>query len=334
MVKPVLVVAPDGYILDIQGPYFSDSHNNDAAILQNEFVRDADRMHRWFQEDDIVIIDRGYRDATNLLQRLGITWKMPAFLPPHQHQLTTEEATESRLVTKSRWIVETRNGIMKSLFKLLQQVVQIAGATINRYHPLIFIQGADAEMANELLVEIEKFNTRNAQRWVQLDAGQLLDFPVLTIQFLKNLTVEVYEVKLAPSYVQVKLQRDDEEFHIEMLRGDNGVPQPGFIKIRVFFRFRNASKYQLWITYRPNGEDDMDYGMADDEELTPIEGYYCTCRSGARTLGTCVHIRSVLWFLGYARHQERIRYPSQRLILTINDAGNRLQPRDIQLPEV
>lgn len=35
LLKPVLIVASDGYILEIQGPYFSDSQNNDAAILQN-----------------------------------------------------------------------------------------------------------------------------------------------------------------------------------------------------------------------------------------------------------------------------------------------------------
>ena len=72
LVKPVLIVAPDGHILNIQGPYFSDSRNNDAAILQNEFEKDVDRMRRWFQEDDIVVVDRGYQDATNLLARLGI----------------------------------------------------------------------------------------------------------------------------------------------------------------------------------------------------------------------------------------------------------------------
>lgn len=36
LLKPVLIVALDGFILDIQGPYFSDSRNNDAAILENE----------------------------------------------------------------------------------------------------------------------------------------------------------------------------------------------------------------------------------------------------------------------------------------------------------
>ncbi|CAB0027902.1 unnamed protein product, partial [Trichogramma brassicae] len=40
LVKPSLVVAPDGYILDIQGPYFSDGHNNDATTLRHELGND------------------------------------------------------------------------------------------------------------------------------------------------------------------------------------------------------------------------------------------------------------------------------------------------------
>ena len=48
LVKPALVVAPDDYILEIQGPYFSDSRNNDAEMLQNEFERDVDGLRTWF----------------------------------------------------------------------------------------------------------------------------------------------------------------------------------------------------------------------------------------------------------------------------------------------
>lgn len=39
-IKPALIVAPDGYILDIHGPYFSDAQNNDAAMLRNEIDND------------------------------------------------------------------------------------------------------------------------------------------------------------------------------------------------------------------------------------------------------------------------------------------------------
>lgn len=55
----------------------------------------------------------------------------------------------TRLVTKTRWIVEMRNGHIKSIFKFLDGVVHmyhlehlgdlynIAGAIINKYHPLV-----------------------------------------------------------------------------------------------------------------------------------------------------------------------------------------------------
>ncbi|KYM96864.1 hypothetical protein ALC62_12474 [Cyphomyrmex costatus] len=357
LVKPVLIVAPDGYILDIQGPYFSDSRNNDAAILQNE--ADADRMLRWFQEDDIVIVDRGYRDAIDLLRRLGITWKMPALLPRNQCQLSTDEANESRLVTKQRWIVEARNGHLKLIFKFLQQTIsmhhvpnlgdfcRIAGAIINRYHPTIEMEGADAEKAYEMLekakepnivqalVEVENLKTRNAQRWVPINDAQLVDFPMLDIEYLKMLTVGIYQIKLAPAYVQDNVQRnDDEQFHIDMLRDANRLPQPGLLRVRIYSRFRNAAKYQLWITYRPNDDNEVDDGMDGNmnEEVSPILGYYCTCKSGTRTLGTCAHISSILWYLGYARYQENIHYPSTRLIQTVADAGNRPLPRNDHMP--
>lgn len=153
LLKLVLIVAL-GFILDIQGPYFSDSRNNDAAILENEFERDAERMREWFRDGDILIVDRRYRDATELLARLGIIWKMPALLQQGRNQLTIEEANDSQLVTKTRWIVEARNDHIKTIFKFFQQIIpiphllnlgdfyRIAGAIINRYRPAIEMQEA------------------------------------------------------------------------------------------------------------------------------------------------------------------------------------------------
>lgn len=69
-----------------------------------------------------------------------------------------------------------------------------------------------------------------------------------------------------------------------------------------------------------------DHKIDDEMEVQddpPILDYYCTCKSGARTLGTCAHIASVLWYIGYARHEQNIRYPSLRLLREIYDAGNR-----------
>lgn len=80
LLKPILIVVTDGYILAILGPYFSDYYNNDAAILQNVFVRDAQALSNRFQNGDIFLVDRGCRDVIPLFQHLGITYKMPALL--------------------------------------------------------------------------------------------------------------------------------------------------------------------------------------------------------------------------------------------------------------
>lgn len=136
----------------------------------------------------------------------------------------------------------------------------------------------------------------------------------MTIEYLKVLTAGIYQIKLAPSYVQDKLQREEnDEFQVELLRDQNRLPEPGFLRVRLYSRFRNRTRYQLWISYLPNAPVDNN----------PIRGYYCTCKSGARTLGTCVHITSVLWYLGFARHQEDVHYPSHALLHAIDDAGDR-----------
>ena len=121
MLKPTLFVAPNGYILAILGPYFSDSRNNDAAILNSKFEGDANVLREWFQNGDIFLVDRGYRDSIPLLERLGINYKMPAVLQRGERQLSTEAANDTRIVTKMRWIVEARNGHFRSIYKMLDQ---------------------------------------------------------------------------------------------------------------------------------------------------------------------------------------------------------------------
>ena len=129
--------------------------------------------------------------------------------------------------------------------------------------------------------------------------------------------------------MQDKLQRDgEEEFQLHMLRDNDRLLEPGLIWARVFSRFRNATKHQLWISYQPTNNNEIDNENENDEPLR-IQSYYCTCQSGARTVGTCAHVASVLWYLGYARHNQNIRYPSTRLIETIQDAGNR--PHNINM---
>lgn len=77
------------------------------------------------------------------------------------------------------------------------------------------------------------------------------------------------------------------------------------MRIRIYSKFRNATRHQTFIDYVVHDDSDEDKKDVDD----PIIGYYSTCQCGARTLGACEHVASVLWYLGYARHLQNIRYP-------------------------
>lgn len=44
-----------------------------------------------------------------------------------------------------------------------------------------------------------------------MNENQALDFPRLDINYLKDVTIGIYQIKLFPSYIQDKLQREGTE---------------------------------------------------------------------------------------------------------------------------
>lgn len=347
LIKPALVVAPDGYILDVHGPYFSDSRNNDAAMLRHEMEleqhENMTRLSNWLHANDVIIVDRGYRDAVDFVRNIGVECVIPPFLARGQRQFTTEEANTARLITKTRWIVEARNGHLKNIFKFLRTYIpyhhvsncrdylRIACALLNKYFPSIHMQGASVQLAQEMKrlaqhenvvrarVENERLHLQRIpnDRWINLDELALAEFPILTLQYLRDLTIGVYQLKLAPSYIQDTLQRENvEHFSFQILEEERG-----FLRCRIYSRFTQATKHQLWIAYVP--QDDEDH---EDDREGPIMGYYCTCKTGSRTVGCCAHISSVLWFLGFARHEANVKYPPTKLLHCLLDASERPLP--------
>ena len=96
----MIITSTSGYIVSILGPYFADSKNSDASILNHILRSNLDDIRQWVQEDDIFVVDRGFRDSLSLLEDLGITAQMPKFMSRGEKQLSTEDANMSRLVTK------------------------------------------------------------------------------------------------------------------------------------------------------------------------------------------------------------------------------------------
>ena len=60
---------------------------------------------KWLTDDDVILLDRGFRDATPTMKMLGFRVAIPNFLNGRT-QLTTEEANQSRFLTANRWVIE------------------------------------------------------------------------------------------------------------------------------------------------------------------------------------------------------------------------------------
>ena len=116
------------------------------------------------------MVDRGFRDAFNVIQGFGFDVASPPFLNGCR-QLSTDEANESRCITKVRWIAEAVNAPLKQ-FKLFSNTVQNSSISsledylsnactiINRYSEPIKTPSLDgAEISAKLQVLHNQRNT-------------------------------------------------------------------------------------------------------------------------------------------------------------------------------
>ncbi|CAF3469556.1 unnamed protein product, partial [Rotaria socialis] len=113
-------------------------------------------------QDDVVVVDRGFHDSINTMEGFGLNVTLPPFLNDRR-QFTTDEANESRCVTKIRWVVEAVNARLKQ-FKFFSNTVQnlsiphleeylsIVCSIINRYRtPIKTSALEDIEIAEKML---------------------------------------------------------------------------------------------------------------------------------------------------------------------------------------
>ena len=103
----------DASLLSVLCPYLADGRNTDAKITEHVFKSNTENELEWFEEGDVPFVDRGFRDVADLLEDFGIKTLMPRFIAKYQKQLSTEDANETRLVTKVCGVVESVNGRIK-----------------------------------------------------------------------------------------------------------------------------------------------------------------------------------------------------------------------------
>lgn len=340
LLKPFLLVTCDGHIIEVCGPYAATQ--NDAAILNNLLDGPESVLHWLLQPGDIFILDRGFRDSLPVLESHGYVSIIPEFKTSGSTQLSTIQANKSRMCTICRWPVEVVNGRLKRDFKIFRHEYcniamshfftdfKIAAALTNAFHVAIldspnardFINTARERMnVNNNLADYVDARRLNRSRvaFENIIVGQdnVTVFPVLTAEELTLFAVGTYQIKLAPSYYSEHI-RSSGSFLIQKYNRplDDlslfNMPSNNVQLLRMHIKSRHISS-KVYYCYVLIDVDNRDRG------LECIKNYCCSCLTGRRTIGCCSHVMCIVWFLGWARHQDDIRRPALFLDTIIID---------------
>ncbi|XP_026464766.1 uncharacterized protein LOC113367370 [Ctenocephalides felis] len=313
--KPFTICTTNGFIVDFLGPYLATQ--NDATIMKI-ILKNAHGIRTFLQPDDILLVDRGFRDALTDIKSAGYVPLMPC-CRGRRKQLTTEEANESRRITKLRWVIEAVHGNIAQRYRLLHNTLnnkllpkvrtlcKIVGFLHNKYGKRL---SSDGDLADEVInymnertipntlhdEVIENRWTRRATTLQLLQPDQLLDFPHLNERELKILFTGSYQLSQAISYLAEMLsdQNQPKLYYVKEHRN--------IIRIDVQSRHINRKKYNVYIEYTPLGTN-----------YRSILRYCCSCPNGLRTVGCCSHIAAIIYYMSFARYLSRIIRPSEIL---------------------
>ncbi|GBP34211.1 hypothetical protein EVAR_30764_1 [Eumeta japonica] len=300
LIKPFLIVCADGHILDVIGPYAATT--TDAAIMK-QILQNHDQpiednpFHYFFEEGDILILDRGFRDAIVSLEEHGYVAYLPPSKQRNETQLTTEETNKSRLITMCRWVVETVNGKFKNSFKIFRDKMfkntltktftdfKIAAALINCFQkPYEDSRYTDDFIASinrnihktNLLAAYVLENNLNRQRasFIRLDAHnpEVSDFPELTYEDLIKFAIGTYHLKIARSYCSEHTKRTG-VYEIEYLPKK---PNKWGFKLHVLCDLMgHAHKFKVYYSGQLNSEklpDEPDLGATGNVVVRLLRG--------------------------------------------------------------
>ncbi|CAF1173234.1 unnamed protein product [Didymodactylos carnosus] len=324
LVKPMMVVSSDGYIIAVLGPFFADGKNNDSEITKHLLYNNVQGFQNWMKPGDVIVVDRGFRDCLADLQKFGYETKMPLFLKKDQTQYTTAEANKTRLITKVRWVIESANGRVKqwrffsnivpnTMIEKIGSYFEIVCALINCYRP-VFVKDTSkdkeidqkilelAHETNKIKEYIDKIKDKSEKqlKWTSINAtDSVSNFPKMDFDELQVLTLGTYQLKQARSYITEHLSEDG-AFLVKVAN-----KKQDLLRARIQSRHRNAVKYELYIQY-------------NNRQIT---GWYCKCPNGSRVVGCCAHIASVMYYLAFARYNpEHLQPRSSKYYASLTDA--------------
>ena len=321
LVKPFIICLANGYIIDAYGMY--GGTKSDSDIIKHILKTETD-LKSLLKPNDVLILDRGFERAVKELQKdHKLIVKMPTCT--RKCQLTNNEANQTRIATKLRWPIEAINGIFKKSFKAVEKTsnnrlnsiikdFRIAAAIINRFHSRLYSdKGHEKEIVEEMKKRINKPN--ELEKYVvekkyklkksefnEINSTEINDFPRLSLDTIKmKITLGSYQIKMSKSYLAEHLKQNGK--YTIYIKKDFQINQHfKTLMCIIQSRHSNAKKYYLFIKYKIMTDEDKRKNVeALEKDACENLQWACSCFSGLRTVGCCVHVATVVIFLSYYR---------------------------------
>ena len=138
------------------------------------------------------------------------------------------------------------------------------------------------------------------------------DFPRMTYDELVIFAIGTYHIKLAKSYCYehvratgvylIEIYRHPQRLNLNDEEGNNNT----LVRCRIKSRHVQTRTYYCYVLYNRQA----------------ITDYCCSCIHGRRTLGSCAHIISIIYYLAWARHEGDLNQPAGFLDAVCLDIEN------------
>lgn len=348
----MLCVSSDGFIFCTVGPFMATE--NDASIMKKILPENIPAM-RNFEERDVMLVDRGFRDCVEELESYGFIVRIPAHASGNR-QLSTIEANRTRLVTKCRFQVERMNGVFKNTFKIFSMTQEtywipsvmhdltIAAALINRLKlqrpqqipPDEHIDEISRQMLSRLPIPNvlhEELAGENQKIIVRrkIEFSTPLIFPKMSMEDLEKISFGIYQINQAKLYAYDHMQvngghfkaytfpEECKQYWANIVRSGS---TPALIMLIIKSRFVKAKEHNSFVAFNSGGSG-----------FNEILGYFCMCKNGLRTLG-CSHIMTILFYFGFAQYNGGVREPSPHLRNVFDREQYRLAEPEIEMEAI
>jgi hypothetical protein len=155
----------------------------------------------------------------------------------------------------------------------------------------------------EVLADGNIMNKRSV--WIKKAQESPNNFPELTLEDIKEITLGSYQIQMGAQYArEIVSTPKGFEFYNHKYVG-------GILWAKIPSRFHSRKFHEAFVQYDPSKTG-----------AESIEGWYCGCQTGMRTVGCCSHVATVLWYFGYFRNSSDAKMPEKKFMKYILDASN------------